>query len=729
MDDALRELHGHSGTVFFIAALHILHLLLEGSALFGGAMLAGRTVGGNQLGDHASGAFFVAVVGNFHQLLELAQESVGVEGNGLTDVNEVIGGGAQAFFTHELFFIELFAGAQAGVGDLNIHIGSQTGQTDQISGQGVDLHRGTHIQNEDLTAVGVGTCLKHQGSSLGDGHEVADDVGMGDSDGAAPGDLVLEPGDDRAVTAQHIAESNCHKFRGGRCDLANHAAHAAVGILGVDMERGEFIGASIPDLPVKGLDDHFAQTLGSTHDVGGIHGLVRGNQHKAFAAVHHGGVGRLVGADGVVLDGLTGAGLHEGDMLVGRGVVDDLGTILGENLIDPAAVADGADEGHQIQLGEFVLEFQGDVVGIVFVDVENDELPGLLGGDLTAQLTADGAAAAGDHDDLTGEEGIDLVHVDLHRLTAQQILHGHILHGGSGDGAVHELVNAGEVLQLTAGGFADLQNVTALGGAGTGEGQIDLLDLVFFHIQQNVFPAAHNGDAFDITAPLVGVVINDAADPVIDLGGAVQIPEDHLTSGTGANQHDPMVRDFLLQQAVLASFQQNKTVGKPHGQHQEELDSGADDVIGNRHPPQEQGDGHRMENRGDGRGHGHSGHFTEAGEPPNAPIQPQIPEGGQGNHGIEGDEEQPGIQIVIWDHGKLAVKAQPKREEIGTVGGEKIIDHQIKGDDVPVFQRKGPLLQARGLCLFVFQYITLRKENRIMIGVYGYLKTHNSTLY
>jgi hypothetical protein len=85
------------------------------------------------------------------------------------------------------------------------------GQADQVARQVDDLHRLAHVQHQHLAAVADGRGLQHQARGLGDGHEVANDVRVGDGDRAAAGDLFLELRDHAAAAAQHVAEAHRHE--------------------------------------------------------------------------------------------------------------------------------------------------------------------------------------------------------------------------------------------------------------------------------------------------------------------------------------------------------------------------------------------------------------------------------------------------------------------------------------------------------------------------------------
>ena len=362
--------------------------------------------------------FFVVVIGRLHEVRQLFKELVLIKGNGAADVDELVLGLLQALFGHELLLIELLAGAEAGVFDFDIHVGLEAGEADQVAGQGVDLDRGTHVEDKDLSPVGIGAGQHDETDGLGNGHEVADDIRVGHGHGAAFGDLLAEERNDRTVGAQDVAEAHGDELGPDVLQGLGDVLTAVGLIPQVGEEAGQLGGFSGLDLRVEGLDDHLTDALAGAHDIRGVHGLVGGDQDKALTAVNHGGIGGLIGAEGVVLNRLTGAVLHEGDMLMGRSVINDLRPVIGKDLKHPSAVADGADEGHEVQVREGILQLVLDVIGVVLIDIEDDELLRVMGRDLAAELGADGPAAARDQDGLAAEEVINLLHLGADHLPA-----------------------------------------------------------------------------------------------------------------------------------------------------------------------------------------------------------------------------------------------------------------------------------------------------------------------
>lgn len=75
--------------------------------------------------------------------------------------------------------------AKAGIDDLNI----ASGLCDHLRSDISNTHWLPHIEHECLTMGSDGGSLKHEVDGFGNCHEVAGDVGVSDSDGAALHDL------------------------------------------------------------------------------------------------------------------------------------------------------------------------------------------------------------------------------------------------------------------------------------------------------------------------------------------------------------------------------------------------------------------------------------------------------------------------------------------------------------------------------------------------------------
>lgn len=439
---------------------------------------------------------------------------------------------------------------------------------------------------------------------------------MGDRDGAALFDLFFEDRDNGAVGTQHVPEADGDEFRFDvfKLFLVFDFADVLQTFMGEDLR--DLICFVFFDFLVEGLDDHLAQALRGTHDVCGVHGLIRGDQDKTLAAMHNGRIGGFVSADRVVLDGLAGAVLHQRNMLVGSGMVHNLRPVGFEDFEHPAAVADGADEGDQVKLRILLFQLQLDAVGVVFVNIKDDQLLRFMGRDLPAQFGTDGSAAAGDQDGLSGNKHKDFGHICLNRLTSQKILNRHILHGADGDFPGYELIHSGKLTEFAAGLVADGQDIPLLLNAGAGDRQEDLVDIVLRGCRQDLVPAADDWDTVQVAVPFVLVVVDDADDLILDLVCPGHIPQDHLAGATRADQHDP----FPFHGFVAPFEDLDESEAEAYHHQEEPLEECAEDVIGDRHPPDEDGNQDRVEDRGCNGTHTGPHELGEAGIPPHPAV-------------------------------------------------------------------------------------------------------------
>lgn len=191
---------------------------------------------------------------------------------------------------------------------------------------------------------------------------------MGDGEGEAAGDLVEEKRENAAVRAQDIAEA----------------------------DDGPTGGAGF----AEGEDGEFGEALGGSHEGVRRDGLVGGDEDEAVGVVVGGGLGEAVRAEGVVDEGGEGVPLHEGDVLEGGGVKDELGAVVVEEVVQQGAVGDAAENGGVWDCSGQVAV---DLVEAVLGGVEEDEVGGICGGDGVGKGGADGAAGSGEQNALAGQ--------------------------------------------------------------------------------------------------------------------------------------------------------------------------------------------------------------------------------------------------------------------------------------------------------------------------------------
>src|SRR6266404_7224299 len=165
--------------------------------------------------------------------------------------------GACDIVADQQFLVELLRRTQAGIGDLDIPFGMllvayrQPHEIDHAPSQIPDPDRLAHVEHEHIAAVRHGTRLDHQLRGLRDGHEIADYLRMRHGYRPTGFDLLIEQRYNRTRGCQHIAETHHAKPR-------------------------------LAAAPMQALQHDFGESLGRTHDIGGIYGLVGRYQDESL---------------------------------------------------------------------------------------------------------------------------------------------------------------------------------------------------------------------------------------------------------------------------------------------------------------------------------------------------------------------------------------------------------------------------------------------------------------
>ena len=112
----------------------------------------------------------------------------------------------------------------------------------------------------------------------------------------------------------------------------------------------------------EGLHINLRDTLAGSHDIGGVDGLVGRDHHKAFHTVFDRHVRHVFRAGNVSLDRLVREALHEGHMLICRGVIDDIRSHLAEDLFDACPIAHICNHRNETGVRELLIQVQHKVV-------------------------------------------------------------------------------------------------------------------------------------------------------------------------------------------------------------------------------------------------------------------------------------------------------------------------------------------------------------------------------
>ena len=147
---------------------------------------------------------------------------------------------------NQQLLVQLFAGPQPRLYNVNVPIRHIPGESDHIFRQIQNFYRLSHIQNKQLVLPGHGAGLQHQLCSFRNCHKITDNALVCYRDRSPRGDLPLKQRYYGAVGAQNISESNRHEIS------------AAVSF--------------------HGLENHLAKPFAGAHYRGGIDRFVCGDQ-------------------------------------------------------------------------------------------------------------------------------------------------------------------------------------------------------------------------------------------------------------------------------------------------------------------------------------------------------------------------------------------------------------------------------------------------------------------
>ena len=240
---------------------------------------------------------------------------------------------------------------------------------------------------------------------------------------------------------------------------------------------------------------------------------------------------------------------------MGRGMADQLGMIGGKHRINPRLIPHRANERHQIQfrMGELQLLLNG--IGVVFVNIEDHQLLGMMLGNLSAQLTANGATAAGHQHNLASDVGVNFRQIRLNFIPAQQILHRHILQIVGGDLVSNlldpnltagQLINAGQNLQFTVGFLTNPYDLAGIAPGGRGNGINNVRHMVVRRRIQNAAAISHHRDTAQQGILLGRVIVDDADHVVLAALTALELPQYHCACRTRADEHSSAHGNVVL---------------------------------------------------------------------------------------------------------------------------------------------------------------------------------------
>jgi len=558
---------------------------------------------------------------------------------------------------------EFFAWSEAGDLDLDVLTNLQPGKANHVGRQIDDADRLSHVQEQDFTCVADGAGLDDKPGGFGNGHEVALHSFVGDGDRSAGGDLLAEDLDDAAGGIEHVAEADGDEPAGGQFG--------------------------------QRLDVQFGRPLAGTHDAGRVDRLVGGDHHEGLHGTARGQVGQAPGGGDDVFDGFLRVELHEGDVLVGGGVEDDLGLIAREDLSDARFVQQVGQADFETDVGGpgSKLPFEEELARFVAVD-EDDFLRGEVQ-KLAADLRADASSAAGDQQDAIVDPLADISHLQPHGIAAQEVVDGDRTRP-DGDAADDELLVAGEDSDADGVLLSLVDEPSDLPAGESPGGDEDFADAVAFGEPAGLIDGADDADAADAATETLRVVVDEADDVIGEFSVSDDRSQQRFAGLVGPDDEG----------GHLVGGEEEHPVSFPgqshHGAGSSEDDDGGspiqqEDAAGNRVAQQEDAIHQNRDEKAAGGGLDKGDEVVEGDEPDPALVDAKPAEQQELDEHHVGDR---GGESLPYLRGELAFESQPVAEIVdadedrGQAGGAEELPEgaaQFPGGAPDVVGRFGQL--------------------------------------
>ena len=360
-------------------------------------------------------------------------------------------------------------------------------------------------------------------------------------------------------------------------------------------------------------------------------------------------------------------------MLVRRRVADNVGPVAVKDLHDTLPVAHGADEHDKVQLRVRAPQLHLDVVGVVLIDIENDETPRPLRRRLPAELAADAAAAARDEDGLAGDVSGDLVKVDLHGLAAEQVLNVHLADLLDAHLAVGELADAGQRAQGAGRIVTAVEDLELLLPGRRGNGKDDLVDAVLFRHGGDDVPPADDLYAAQVAAVFLRRVVDDAHDLVLRARAGLKLTQCYGAGLTAADEHGAL----FAPAAQPGARAPHAPVGKAQRPAQQAQNEHVHDREAARHGQLQHEHADHIRHGRKQAAHGDAEQLRYAGKLPQAVIQLQDAEDHDRAHGVDAGIDQ---HVVQKRRGtqlpEIKLKAYVERQERRQIDQNQIRQHK-----------------------------------------------------
>ena len=196
--------------------------------------------------------------------------------------------------------------------------------------------------------------------------------------------------------------------------------------------------------------------------------------------------------------------------------------------------------------------------------IQEDQAPGMEGGDLPAELAADAPAGASDQDDAAVEDILDLVEPQVDGFASEQVLDVDGPQPADGQSAGGALVKAGNGEVFEAGILEEGDDFAEAAGRGGGHGNDHLLDAEFGRSAFERLRRADDGDAVDIGTPFVGCIIEEGDGDHAEIGAGKELADEAGADIAGADDGHLALAEAAVVQAGVNALK-GEAPGRAHG--------------------------------------------------------------------------------------------------------------------------------------------------------------------
>ena len=216
-------------------------------------------------------------------------------------------------------------------------------------------------------------------------------------------------------------------------------------------------------------------------------------------------------------------------MFVCCSVENQFRTILFKDGIDPFSISHRPDQNLQVHIRIFCKEFVLYIVGIVFIDIQDNQKSRIVQCHLSADFTSDGSSASCDQHGLALDIIHDFIHLKIDRLSSKQVLNLNLAEHGYTDFIVDQLIDSRENQDFTGCFLADIQQFLLAFSGYRRNRNYNFFDSIFLSIIRNHFFLSDNRYSLEICSLFCGIIVNNTGNLSIQMLAVIHLTHDHVT--------------------------------------------------------------------------------------------------------------------------------------------------------------------------------------------------------